>query len=39
MTLYEYLLKLEEDTEITVHDTVYEMEIYFNNYFDAFFLD
>lgn len=34
MTLYEYLLKLEEDTEVTVHDAVYEMEIYFNNYFD-----
>lgn len=34
MTLYEYLLKLEEDTEVTVHDAAYETETYFNNYFD-----
>ena len=34
MTLYEYLLKLEEDLEVTVHDTVYDMEIYFYNDFD-----
>lgn len=34
MTLYEYLLKLEEDLEVTVHDTEYDMEIYFYNDFD-----